>query len=76
MRSADHDPKTGDKVVFADALAIGDLCYFDEPKDGVVVVRKLHEWEVAAFKGKIHRIEAGPKPGVAMIRPVGRDQLG
>jgi hypothetical protein len=64
------DPKVGDDVVVGDPLAMGDLCYFEEPKDGCVVIRKLHEWQVASFEGKIYRIEPGEKPGVALIRRV------
>lgn len=69
------DPKVGDTVVIGDTLAMGDLCYFEEPKDGRVVVRKLHDWEVASFEDKIYRLEPGEKPGVARIRRVKREEL-
>ena len=70
------DPKVGDTVVFGDAIATGDLCYFEEPKDGRVVVRKLHEWDAASFDGKIYRLVPGERPGVALIKPVKREELG
>jgi hypothetical protein len=70
-----NDPKVGDDVVFGDALAIGDLCYFEDPKDGLVVIRKLHEWQVASFEGKIYRIEPGERVGVARIRLIAREDV-
>jgi hypothetical protein len=69
------DPKVGDAVVTGDPLRMGDLCYFDNSKDGPIVIRKLHEWEVASFEGKIYRLEPGEKPGVALIRRVKREEL-
>ncbi len=69
------DPKVGDDVLFGDSLAIGELCYFEDPKDGLVVIRKLHEWQVASFEGTIYRLEPGEKAGVAQIKQVKREEL-
>jgi hypothetical protein len=61
----------GSRVRFEDDLDFGDFVYLDRHTEpGVVLIRRLHEWQARAHEGQVYRFAEGREPKRGSLRPV------
>lgn len=69
-----NEPREGENLTFADDITVGDLVHYDREPGGSLVIRRLREWEVSSFEGKMYRVEPGAKPNQLQLRGITKDQ--
>jgi hypothetical protein len=71
MSAPDPVFPVGSRIRFEDDVAVGDCVYFDiDTEPGIVLVRRLPEWEARSHDGTVYRLEAGDGPTNIKIRRV------
>ena len=74
--NANDEPQLGDTMEIAEAMAIGDVVYFDRTSEGVVMIRVVTEEVLAAYDGPIFLLAGVDASGAASFTPVSRDDVG
>jgi hypothetical protein len=65
----------GEKLTLADDITVGDLVYYDRAPDGSLLIRRLREWDVSSFQGKLYRVEAGEAPNQVQLQGLPRNDI-
>ena len=61
----------GSRVRFSDDVELGDFVYFDHvTQAGLILIRRLAQWEAKSHEGQVYRIDQGADPQRLTIRPV------
>jgi hypothetical protein len=67
-RNDRNEPWVGEKFTVVDDITVGDLVYYDRAPDGRLFIRRLREWEVNSFAGRLYRVERGEAPNQVQLR--------
>jgi hypothetical protein len=71
MSTSDPIFLVGTRIRFEDDVDVGDFVYFDASVEpGLVLVRRLREWEAPNHSGQVFRLDPGDGPTNIRLRPV------
>ena len=66
----DEYPRLGDDFRTEPDIRPGDLVYWDRGRDGILILRKLEQWQVATCPRTVFRVDRVEGPRSVALTPI------